>query len=57
MCTAAAQITEFGETCGAGCAECVGATCEIIGLTGPVVRGVDNAFDVTDRPPQQAARW
>lgn len=54
MCTAAARMTEFGETQGAGFTGCIS---EIIGLTGPVVRGVDKAFDITDRPPQQAARW
>ena len=52
-CAAAAQITEFWETCGAGFTGCI---CEIVGLTGPVVRGVGNDFDITDRPPQQAAR-
>ena len=57
MCAAAARMTEFGVTCGAGCIGCVGDASEIIGLTGPVVRGVGNAFDVSDGPPQQAARW
>ena len=51
-------MTEFGNVSGAGRTRCVGleVVWVMVGLTGPVVRGVDPALVVRVRPFQQVAR-